>query len=323
MSDKTGISWTNATWNPLVGCGVVSPGCTNCYAMREAGRRLAMTPKYRGLTLGSKAGAVWTGEVRLWEPALDQPLRWKKPRMIFVNSMGDLFHESVPDEWIDRIFAVMRLCPQHQFQTLTKRASRQRDYMNSSAQDFPGATRNDDIACAAWSIRDELSEGKKRLVFTDEQCMVQPEDWPLKNWWAGVSVEDQARADERIPLLLQTPAAVRWISAEPLLGPVDFCNLEIPRRWGSGLLDAFTLDFKDHHQQVLAGPPSGRAPLDWVVVGSESGPGARPCDLDWVRSIRDQCAAAGVAFFWKQHADHGRKISTPELDGKRWVEYPR
>jgi hypothetical protein len=147
--------------------------------------------------------------------------------------------------------------------------------MNSSAQDFPGATRNDDITCAAWSIRDELSEGKQRLVFTDEQCMVQPEDWPLKNWWCGVSVEDQPRADERIPLLLDTPAAVRWISLEPMLAPVDLNG------WVFPVVD-------------------GGSRVDWMIVGGESGPGARPFKIEWARSIIAQCKAAGVPVFLKQ-----------------------
>jgi len=126
MADKTGIEWTEATWNPIAGCSIVSPGCTNCYAMREAGRWLRCEPKFAGLTQPSKAGPVWTGEVRLWEKALDQPLRWKTPRRIFVNSMSDLFHEAVPDEWIDRVFGVMAVCKHHRFQVLTKRADRPR-----------------------------------------------------------------------------------------------------------------------------------------------------------------------------------------------------
>jgi protein gp37 len=176
MADKTGIQWTEATWNPLAGCSVVSPGCTNCYAMREAGGRLKSSAKFAGLTEPSKAGPVWTGEVRLWERVLDQPVRWTKPRRIFVNSMSDLFHESVPDEWIDRVFAVMALCPQHTFQVLTKRADRMRDYCSSP---YNGV---------ALSFK-----------------------WPLPNVWLGVSVEDQARADGRIPRLLDTPAAVRCL----------------------------------------------------------------------------------------------------------------
>ncbi len=257
MGDKTTIEWTRgpdgtpgATWNPVVGCSVISPGCTNCYAMREAGGRLRSTGKFKNLTQSSKAGPVWTGEVRLWESALEQPLRWTKPRMIFVNSMSDLFHESVPDEWIDRIFAVMGACDDqdlgHTFQILTKRAGRQRDYMRSER------------ATKAWN--------RRRMA---------PNAWPPRNIWAGVSVEDQPRWDERWRHLAETPAAVRWISYEPALGPVKF--------------DDMPGDVKDW---------LGR--LHWVVVGGESGPGARPMELAWAYSIVEQCRAAHVPCFVKQ-----------------------
>lgn len=294
-----------ATWNPLVGCSVVSPGCTNCYAMRQAGTRLASIAKYRGLTLGRNAGPVWTGEVRLWEPALDQPLRWKEPRRIFVNSMSDLFHENVPDEWIDRIFAVMALCPQHQFQILTKRPGRMRDYCKSL-----GRHHTEDRVSLA--LKEMANRGE---IPSDTACWytLGESGWHFKNIWLGTSVEDQRRADERIPLLLDTPAAVHWISAEPLLGPVDLDNLR------DGAYDAITGCGDRERLDVWEPSPS----LDWVVVGSESGPSARPCDIDWVRGIRNQCSSAGVAFFWKQAATpRGRKISLPELDGRQWLEYP-
>lgn len=305
MADRTGISWTDATWNPVAGCSVLSPGCKRCYAMREAGGRLRSSAKFAGLTQPSKAGPVWTGEVRLWEPALDQPLRWQKPRRIFVNSMSDLFHEAVPDETIDRIFAVMALCPQHTFQVLTKRAERMRDYL-SSAKRVAAIRKFFDELSPAILAREverwvrkygealvteelELLTRHPRKPGFDAPSWLRPGGWPLPNAWLGVSIEDRARL-HRLEDLRETPAAVRFLSLEPLLedlGPLD-----------------------------LRG-------IDWVIVGSESGPGARPCDLDWVRGVRDRCAAAGVAFFWKQHALNGRKISTPELDGRQWVEYPR
>src|SRR6516162_10288457 len=154
MADKSPIEWTEATWNAIVGCSILSPGCTNCYAMRQAGRWLRRTPKFAGLTQPSKAGPVWTGEMRLWEKALDQPLRWKKPRRIFVNSMSDLFHESLPDEWIDRIVAVMSRCPQHQFQVLTKRSARMRDYYDGDALGQPRAVARTGRSCRpAWRCR--------------------------------------------------------------------------------------------------------------------------------------------------------------------------
>lgn len=278
MADGTHIEWTEATWNPITGCSLASPGCTNCYAMQLAGTRLAHIPSRAGLTHPSKAGPVWTGEVRFNEEFLTQPLRWKRPRMIFVCAHGDLFHESVPDEWIDRIFAVMALCPQHTFQVLTKRLARMREYLTT-----PG--RHTAILSAAADV------GNRTIVFGKPPAPIWP--WPLPNVWLGVSVEDQQRADERIPDLLATPAAVRWISAEPLLGPVDLEIIFACRgcpgcsQWGRNPLSRIG--------DCWAGK------LDWVVVGGESGAKARPMHPDWARSLRDQCAAAGnVPFFFKQ-----------------------
>jgi protein gp37 len=293
----TKIEWTEATWNPIVGCSLVSPGCTNCYAMRFAGTRLGHLPKYDGLTQPSKAGPVWTGKLAFDEKALLEPLRWKKPRMVFVNSMGDLFHEDCPDEWIDRVFAVMALCPQHTFQVLTKRSGRMREWSSGG--------RDETIWEAVASFIDDWSDGRfpgVRLPAFDGDPMLPAlaahgaawggeRPWPLKNVWLGVSVEDQQRADERIPDLLATPAAIRWISAEPLLGPVDLEHL-----------------YQDHpaHFDALSGEYYNELGvhttpvLDWVVAGGESGKGARPMHPDWARSLRDQCAAAGVPFFFKQ-----------------------
>lgn len=224
MADGSKIQWTDATWNPVTGCSVVSPGCTNCYAMKLAGTRMRHHWSREGLTDSSKAGPVWNGQVRFNEQWLDQPLRWRKPRMIFVCAHGDLFHENVSDEWIDRVFDVMAKAKQHVFQVLTKRPERVRD----------------------WMTREE----------------------PLPNVWLGVSVEDQQRADERIPHLLATPAAKRFVSYEPALGPVDFSP------W--------------------------LAKISWLIAGGESGPGARPFDIAWARSTVEQCQESGVACFVKQ-----------------------
>lgn len=289
MADKTAIEWTDATWNPTVGCSIVSKGCTNCYAMKMAARLEAMgQPIYRGLTKPSKAGPVWTGTVRLNPAVLTKPLSWRRPRRIFVNSMSDLFHEALSDKAIDQVFAVMALCPQHTFQVLTKRPERMRAYMRGVAEFRAHAT----VKRFARLMPLPFPKGWSGF------------EWPLPNVWAGVSVEDQATADARIPILLRTPAAKRFISAEPLLGPVDLRNLTVARRYGTGLLDALTCDFKDHHGQVLAGPPSGTGPLDWVIAGGESGPDARPAHPDWFRSLRDQCAAAGVPYFFKQWGEY-------------------
>ena len=277
MADNTHIEWTDATWNPITGCSVVSPGCTNCYAMKLAGTRLAHHESRAGLTRETKGGPVWTGEVRFNEQWLDQPLRWKKPRMIFVCAHGDLFAENVPDAWIDQVFAVMALAPQHTFQVLTKRAKRMREYLSYVSQ--TPSRRTSIYALAARMMRDD--DPRKRTA---------PPNLPLPNVWLGVSVEDQKRADERIPDLLATPAAVRWISAEPLLGPVSLDDIAIPRPE----LCASVI------WSALRGWGGAPSRINWVVVGGESGPGARPMHPDWARSIRDQCAQANVPFLFKQ-----------------------
>jgi protein gp37 len=250
VADKSQIQWTDATWNPVTGCSKVSPGCAHCYAEQVA---LRFWGKQYPVGYTDAAGdtderprrfnEVWTHKDRL-----DQPLRWKKPRKVFVNSMSDLFHEAVPDAFIDRVFAVMALASQHTFQILTKRAERMRDYVAKvtperivvlAAAGFAGLVRDDSL-------------------------------WPLPNVWMGVSVENQHFADERIPLLLQTPAAVRFLSCEPLLEGLDLAK----HRPGANRL--------------------------WVIVGGESGTGARPCDARWVRSIVRQCQEAGASVFVKQ-----------------------
>jgi protein gp37 len=287
MADKTHIEWTRgddgtpgATWNPVTGCTMVSAGCTNCYAMGLAGTRLAHHPSRAGLTRESGGRPVWTGEVRLNEQWLDQPLRWRRPRRIFVCAHGDLFHEAVPDAWIDRVFAVMALAPQHQFQVLTKRPDRMQEYFKARREGDPWAEAADYLA--------------DRLGLKDHPVVLEPRDIPLPNVWLGVSVEDQATADARIPHLLATPAAVRFVSAEPLLGPVD---LTAVKRWSPCSIPEYG---GDGHELLscLLGPSR----LDWVIVGGESGPGARPMEAAWAESLRDQCRAAGVAFFMKQMA---------------------
>lgn len=289
---KTKISWTDDTWNPIVGCSVVSPGCTNCYAMRMAGTRLKLTKPYSGLTQDTKAGPVWTGEVRFIEERLTQPLKWRKPRRVFVNSMGDLFHEDVPEDWIDRIFAVMAVTPQHTYQVLTKRPERMREYM---------ASIDDNDGGRVEGMRDALIEGNAQKIYAG-RTGEDPSMWlavhlPLPNVWLGTSVEDQTRADERIPALLDTPAAVRFLSCEPLLGPVDLRHVK----------ETTGLTFNALSRKI--GISFRGVGLDWVIVGGESGPKARDMDPAWARDIRDQCKAAGVAFFMKQMA---RKVPIPD-----------
>jgi protein gp37 len=294
VSDKTAIEWTDATWNPVVGCTHVSAGCDNCYAAREASGRLSGHPVYKGLAVDGK----FTGEVRLLPERLDQPLHWTRPRRIFVNSMSDLFHADVPWTFAAEVFAVMSMA-QHQFQILTKR---------------PGvmASRVSHPLFKLHLNSERLKRGVS--VLPDSRQADGTYAWPLKNVWLGTSVEDEAAAF-RIDALRKVPAVLRWLSMEPLLGPV---------------------------RPDLTG-------IDWVVVGGESGPGARPMHPDWARALRDQCVAAGVPFLFKQwgewappdligyQTEHGpvrrfddgtvvdrigKKRAGRVLDGRTWDEYP-
>lgn len=285
MASRSKIEWTDATWNPIDGCWIVSAGCTNCYAMRQA-HRLATMPKtasrYGMLTRMVNGNPIWTGEVR---PAplqtITQPIRWKKPRRIFVNSMSDLFHEAVNDTVLEAIFAIMETCHWHIFQILTKRPERMQAFI-------------------------------QRRVDLDRYAVA-------PNVWLGVSIEDQRSAEARLRPLIQTPAAIRWLSAEPLLGPITL-------------------------------PHTG---IDWVVVGGESGPNARPMHPNWPRGLRDQCLKAGTPFTFKQWGEHisidqpsapaevrakqlsspwgrlspmvariGKKAAGRLLDGQLWDEQP-
>ena len=287
------IEWTDEVWNPIAGCTVKSSGCDNCYAMRQAYRLEKMhVTKYNGTARKNASGrTLWTGKINFDEKALLKPLSWKKPRMIFINSMSDLFHENVRDEWIDQIFAVMALCPQHTFQILTKRPERMRDYLRGD-----GFKILDEESLARPSKK-ELLEGpcsRKRVAWSLQRMSGFPDNidkgnvpWPLKNVRLGVSVEDQKTADDRIPLLLDTPAAVRFISAEPLLGEIDLIRVWARMPSGGKCLTNTLRETREDK-------------LDWVIVGGESGPNARPMHPEWARLLRDQCKGANVPFFFKQ-----------------------
>ena len=276
----TGIEWTQETWNPIIGCSIVSSGCTNCYAMKMAVRLEAMgIEHYKGTTKQSKGGAVWTGKIALApDHVLLKPLRWRNPKTIFVNSMGDLFHEDIPDEWIDKVFAVMALCPHHTFQILTKRSARMREYLDARLDAGEGHLWR-------WLTQCEINARLGFHTSIEHYAIYHTHApvFPLRNVWLGVSCEDQKRADERIPDLLATPASVRFISAEPLLGEIRLHRLLHCR----GCPGCYSLDCGNHG-------------LHWVIVGGESGPSARPMHPDWARSLRDQCVAASVPFFFKQ-----------------------
>lgn len=363
MADTSKIEWTEATWNPTVGCTHVSAGCDNCYAAGLASGRLSGTPTYAGLANGGK----FNGTVRLLPERLGQPLRWHKPRRVFVNSMSDLFHESVPDGFIAQVWDVMGQTPQHTYQILTKRHGRMRSWVTRWAD----RTGDDAVAGSGGlppmprgpgAVRAIYRSGRAGLFADMLESMGEPPEgyayptydwmegqrwWPsvLPNVWLGVSVEDQKWADIRIPALLDTPAAVRFLSCEPLLGPIDLSAWITDQKWPSC--------WDDHSPTAECGQcirPS------WVIVGGESGRRARPMHPDWARSLRDQCADAGVAFFFKQFGEWaptgrvgignteparvrlvgqpdergfreeirrvGKKIAGRELDGREWSEYP-
>lgn len=252
MGAKTGISWTDATWNPVMGCSRVSEGCRNCYAEGIAYRFGKGKPTvYSGLTVLANGHSQWTGKIVETRKLLE-PLSWKKPKRVFVNSMSDLFHENLSDDKIDSIFAVMALCGRHRFQILTKRPERMLDYMwtrSKSANYWKKAVPE------GYTLEDFA--GIKMLPF------------PLPNVWLGVSVE-LAKHKDRIDRLRDTPAVMRFLSLEPLLGNLG------------------TLDLRG---------------IGWVIVGGESGPHARPMPSAWADDIREQCEAAGVPFFFKQQGE--------------------
>ncbi|MBL9125906.1 MAG: phage Gp37/Gp68 family protein [Planctomycetaceae bacterium] len=266
MADKSHIEWTDATWNPVVGCDKVSPGCAHCYAERVAKRLQAMgKPGYEGVV---DAKGRWTGRLNVVADRLLDPIRWKRPRKVFVNSMSDLFHPNVPRSTIAAVFGVMATARPHKFQVLTKRAGRMREIVSELTLE---ECLNTEFACLA---PDYLP------------------DWPLKNVWLGVSVENQATADDRVPLLLDTPAAVRWLSCEPLLGPLDLTDIPAPTGRDGLRFNALRHDDARYYEAPTL--------LDWVVVGGESGHRARPMHPDWARSLRDQCRDGDVPFFFKQ-----------------------
>lgn len=291
---KTRIEWTDETWNPVTGCTKVSVGCKHCYAERMALRLEAM---------GSARYANGF-EVTLHPDVVDLPRRWKRPRRIFVNSMSDLFHPSVPSGFVMRCWHTMGLNGQHTYQVLTKRPERMREFVCRWA-DVTGEDWELHLVRGPEATRTAHPSPRGQLFAEMLESMGTPPpgyDYPTFDWdlgmlrwpsvidhiWLGVSVEN-ADVLDRIDHLRATPAAVRFLSVEPLIGP-------LPR-----------LD--------LAG-------IDWVIVGGESGPGARPMHPDWVRAIRDRCIEQGVAFFFKQMIVDGRMVKMPELDGRTWDEFP-
>ena len=308
MADKSKIEWTDATWNPITGCSRVSAGCVHCYAEHLAATRLKFHPSRKGLT--NRRGR-WNGEVRLNEQWLDQPMRWKRPQRIFVCAHSDLFYDKIPEAWIDKVFAVMAMSPQHIFQVLTKRPKRMLTYLVQFDEDEAiervahQAVEIADSPCAAGIIEDAT--------------MIR-----LPNVWCGVSAENQESFEERYRYLKDVPTAVRWLSLEPLLGPINV-RISLP--------ECECGDYRHHHPDDGPCVFNSRRDLahgftdcrkfrpmwpavDWVVVGGESGPGYRPMDHDWARSLRDQCSIAQVPFFMKQVA--GKRPIPADLMVRQW-----
>ncbi|MGR3452505.1 phage Gp37/Gp68 family protein [Pseudooceanicola sp.] len=344
MAEHSTIEWTDATWNVVTGCTLILDGCRHCYAAELAATRLKNHPSRTGVARRNAAGeAKFTGEVRFNEQWLDQPLRWSRPRKIFVCAHGDLFHESVPDHWIDRVFAVMALARQHTFQVLTKRPERARAYLQRlpDRQQGERSWPVNPLEEAAHDVFENMGfDGDPAATIAYEAV----QDWPLPNVWLGTSVEDQDTADARIPELLAAPAAVRFVSAEPLLGPVDLTG----HLWGRAEpcpdcpRDA-DCDCGTVPRHMLGAEPD----IAWVIAGGESGRYARPPNPQWFRDLRDQCRDAGVAFFFKQwgewvsvsevegDGEHfqfpdgrtvrrtGKKVAGRTLDGELWSEMPR
>lgn len=287
----TAISWTDETWNPTVGCTRVSAGCINCYAEHAAAmvnRTQGKRSVYSDLLRVVDGDPRWNGTVKLLPARLDDPLRWRKGRRVFVNSMSDLFHEKLTNEQIAAVFGVMAACPQHTFQVLTKRAQRMRDWFRWV---------DADLARSPW-VRDTRRPSHAPAVHLCMECFAREAPgavafqenvsptWPLPNVHLGVSVENREAVIERAALLLETPAAVRFWSAEPLIADLGDVTPWLP---------------------------------DWLIVGCESGAGARRADPAWYRALRDQCAAAGVPFFLKQAVEQ----YPPEPDeDPRHVGYP-
>ena len=268
MADKSHIEWTDATWNPVTGCWVCSPGCANCYAMRLAGGRLRNHTSRAGLTQDSKAGPVWTGEIRVNEAWMDQPLRWSRPRMIFTVAHGDLFYEKVPVPVIDRVHAVMALAPWHIYQVLTKRSERAARYY--ADRDLPSRLARETQTVGRNLPDSHIGLCRSRFLRVGGKLVRR---LPLRNVLVGVSVEDQARADQRREDIARIAACGwrTWISYEPALGPVDWSGWEF---------------------------------IEWLVSGGESGTGARPSHPDWHRAARDWCAAQGIPFLFKQWGEY-------------------
>jgi len=295
----TQIEWAEETRNPVTGCTKISPACDHCYAERMAKRHAGRF---------GYPEAPNTFRVTLHPDRLGQPLRWRKPRRIFVVSMGDLFHPDVPFDYIAAVYGVMAACPQHTFMLLTKRPRRMHDFISWTDLAADHAESMFPLDTLGWRRGAVLkSAAARRGAITDHL----EERWPLPNVWVGVTAEDQQRADQRIPLLLQVPAALRFVSCEPLLGPIDLGGVTDDS-------DNETRRRADVLQRGCGFPGHyGGRRIAWVICGGESGPGARPMHPDWARGLRDQCVEAGVPFLFKSW---GHYAPIGQLPGDAWRE---
>ncbi len=294
MGDKTGIEWTDATWNAVTGCDKVSAGCDHCYA-----ETLSLRLQRMGVKRYADGFAV-----RTHPEALSLPFKWREPRRVFVNSMSDLFHVQVSQDFVDRMFAVMALTPQHTYQILTKRPQRAANYLNDP--DTPPR-----ILATLALFSPTVGVDAVALARTIAR-------WPLPNVWLGTSVED-ARVLHRVKPLLETPAAVRFLSCEPLLGPLTLAPwLRCCPSCGAPRTDTEYTSCG----YCEADPRVRDTGIHWVIAGGESGPDHRPLDLDWARALRDECVTAGVPFFFKQIGGLTPKSGGRELDGRTWDEFP-
>ena len=326
MADKSKIEWTDATWNPITGCTLVDEGCRHCYAAHLITNWPAIGnhPSRKGLARRNAAGqSKFTGEVRFNRQWLDQPLHWRTPRRIFVCAHGDLFHDSVPDDWIDQVFAVMALAPQHTFQVLTKRPERAAKYLSA---DWAALARFEVEGLVLPTISKAAGDAQDMLRRYTAPAIPAP----LPNVWLGTSISDQASAELRIPHLLTCPAAVRFVSAEPLLAPLNLTKLDMlnifrvlravdDQTWPRNSYDALR-GRSDIHPIHGAEPDWGK--LHWIICGGESGPHARPMHPDWARSLRDQCQEAGVAFHFKQWGEWAPVVIEQNDAGELTPAYP-
>lgn len=302
MAEKSNIGWTDATWNCLYGCSRVSPGCEHCYAERHCHRFSGEGERHEGLTVLRKKGPVWTGKIDLAYHRLFEPFKWTTPRKIFVNSLSDVFHENVPFEFVKAMFGVMAASPEHTFQLLTKRHERMVEFFVEMRSRGRAAV----LECLYWAgevvrrLRDEnkITAGQAKR-YLDKIEGASDRSWPLPNVWLGVSAENEEMLQERVPKLFECDAAVRWISAEPLLSALPGLR---------GFLVANDNGVK----------------LDWVVAGGESGYDARGMELSWALDIRDVCEETGTPFMMKQLgsvlAEHFPGSGTKGTEKEAWPE---